>query len=61
MESGDFRLWHVAKFCCNAKLSRHRGMADIEQAALIKLDFISTPYSEGFGTLLGAQTGGVVL
>jgi hypothetical protein len=25
-------LWHVAKFFCNAKLGRYRGMADIEEA-----------------------------
>jgi len=24
---------HIAKFCCEAKLSRNRGIADIEQAA----------------------------
>jgi hypothetical protein len=33
IRSADFRFWHIAKSCCNAKLSRYRGMADIEQAA----------------------------
>src|SRR5882757_272577 len=27
------RDWHIAKFCCNAKLGRYRGKADIEQTA----------------------------
>src|SRR6266702_6011741 len=26
-------LWHIAKVCCKAKLSRNRSIADIEQAA----------------------------
>jgi hypothetical protein len=30
---GAVHTWHVAKFCCNAKLGRYRGKADIEQAA----------------------------
>ena len=25
--------WHIAKFCCKAKVSRNRSIADIEQAA----------------------------
>jgi hypothetical protein len=37
-----FRLWHIAKFSSNARLGRYRGTAEIDQAALIKLDFIST-------------------
>jgi hypothetical protein len=27
------RFWHIAKFFCNAKLGRYRGVADIEQAS----------------------------
>jgi len=27
--------WHIAKFCCNAKLGRYRGKAAIEQARRI--------------------------
>jgi hypothetical protein len=28
-----FRSWHIAKFFCNAKLGRYRGVADFEQAS----------------------------
>jgi hypothetical protein len=37
-----FRLWHIAKFSCNARLGRYRGTAEIDQAALIEFDFISS-------------------
>jgi hypothetical protein len=30
--------WHIASFGCAAEFSRYRRMADIEQAAPIKLD-----------------------
>ena len=54
-------MWHIAKFFCNAKLGRYRGTADIDQAALIELDFIGTSRCTGFRLLLGAQTVGLEL
>jgi hypothetical protein len=30
--------WHIASFCPAAEFDRNRGMADIDQAAPIKLD-----------------------
>jgi hypothetical protein len=30
--------WHIATFRCAAEFGRNRGIADIEQAAPIKLD-----------------------
>jgi len=35
----DVRLWHIATFRCAAEFGRYRGIADIEQAAPIKLDW----------------------
>jgi len=37
-----FRLWHIAKFPSNAKPGRYWGTAEIDQAALIEFDFISS-------------------
>jgi hypothetical protein len=31
-------LWHIASFRCAAEFGRYRGIADIDHAALIKLD-----------------------
>jgi hypothetical protein len=31
--ASGFVQWHIAKFFCNAKPGRYRGMADIEQAS----------------------------
>jgi hypothetical protein len=30
--------WHIASFRCVAEFDRYRGIADIDQAALFKLD-----------------------
>jgi hypothetical protein len=34
MPKGDFQFWHVAKFCCNAKLCRNRGKANLAGPAV---------------------------
>jgi hypothetical protein len=34
----DFRYWHIASIRCAAEFGRSRGIADIDQAAPIKLD-----------------------
>src|SRR6266849_1447534 len=36
LERSDFVLWHIATFCCAVEFGRHRGIADIEQAAPAK-------------------------
>jgi hypothetical protein len=35
---GLFRHWHIASYRCDAEFGRYRGIADIYQAAPIKLD-----------------------
>ena len=39
LSSGRVRCWHIASFRCDAEFGRHRGKADIDQAASIKLDY----------------------
>jgi hypothetical protein len=49
-------------FSATQKLDRHWGTGNIDQAALIELDFISRwPCTKGFRLLLGTQTVGVEL
>ena len=35
--------WHIATFRCTAEFGRYRGIADIDQAAPIKLDYECAP------------------
>jgi hypothetical protein len=30
----DFRLWHITKFCCNAKFGRNQVKADMARTAV---------------------------
>jgi hypothetical protein len=36
-------VWHIASFRCAAEFGRYPGIADIEQAAAIKLDLEYAP------------------
>jgi hypothetical protein len=44
-----FCFWHIAKFFCNAKLGRYRGVADIEQASPRSI-WLKLPTSRGVAT-----------
>jgi hypothetical protein len=37
-QPGAVHTWHIASFRCAAEFGRYRGIADIDQAAPIKLD-----------------------
>src|SRR5260370_35623579 len=41
LSRSDFVRWHIASFRCAAEFDRYRGIADIGQAAPIKLKFMS--------------------